>query len=236
MVGSLDITEVKGRQLLDSQGRMAVEAEVTLENNARGRAMISVEHDGLAGEAEALINDYLSEAVLYEDGSGQTRIDCLLVEAAERAPFGKGGRSATLSLSMAVCRAAGAGLLLPLYRYLGGSSSPSMPVPIIGLIGSACGTIIRMEDAKTVTEALALVDRARALGRRIILSAGSHETDEPFFADFAVAVKADYVDFGPCRRGEFTAKYNEFLRIEEFYSQRRSINFFPATETMTKGG
>lgn len=85
------------------------------------------------------------------------------------------------------------------------------------------GTVIKMEQAGTVTGALEMVEKARKAGHKVIISNGFRETEESFLADMAAAVHADYVKSGAPCRGECTAKYNELLRIEEFYHKRRQI-------------
>ncbi|MEY8352336.1 phosphopyruvate hydratase [Lachnospiraceae bacterium 54-53] len=390
MFGGLDIIEVTGRAVLDSWSNPAVEAEVVLENGAHGRALASLGGPGNGEEEALLVNDRLSEAVLYEDASDQGCIDRLLLKAAEDASLKMKGRCGVLALSMAAARAAGAGLGLPLYRYLGGTSLPVMPVPMMTMICggdrdkgldfsefmvvpkgaktysdglrmgaeiyqtlkkllsmsghqtsvgegggfapdmksseealhyltdafrlsgykpgrdalvainagadrlykkdqgiyhfskeskkdgilinrdqkdmisyylrladgfpvcavldglwkedldgrsrlqgllenrvlmvsedafAAHGVMIRMERAGTVTGALEMVEKARKTGHKVIISNDHGETEEPFLADLAAAVHADYIKCGAPCRGECTAKYNELLRIEEFYSR-----------------
>lgn len=391
MFGGLDIVRVTGRIVLDSGANPAVEAEVELENGARGRAMVSAGNRLRAEEEESLVNEFLSEALLYEDASDQGNVDHILLKTAEEELGEKKGSSGVLALSMAVARAAGAGLGLPLYRYLGGTSAPVMPVPMMTMISggeeavgidfreimiiphgaqsyseglrmgteiyhilqrllsvsgyststgegggfvpdlnsaeealhylmdafklsgynpgkdvlvaihadagrlyaredgiyrfskesrkggilvnreqqdmisyylrladgfpiagimdglwngdtegrsrltqmlehrvlmmsedffASNGIVIKMENAGTVTGALEMVEKARKAGVKVILSNSFGETEEAFLGDMAVAVHADYVKSGAPCRGECTAKYNELLRIEEFYNKR----------------
>lgn len=136
MFGGLEIKNVAGRKILDSQGNPALEAEVTLENGARGRASASL-CTGAELCREAMdTGGFLAEAILYEDASDQRRIDGLLLQAAGE---GKRGRTAVLALSMACARAAGAGMGLPLYRYLGGTSAPALPKPMLTMISGDGG-------------------------------------------------------------------------------------------------
>ncbi len=76
------------------------------------------------------------------------------------------------------------------------------------------GIIIKPNQIGTVIEALAVVEVARVAGLKIIVSHRSGETNDDFIADFAVAVSADYVKFGPPVRGERVAKHNRLLEIE----------------------
>ncbi|MCL5010541.1 MAG: phosphopyruvate hydratase [Patescibacteria group bacterium] len=76
------------------------------------------------------------------------------------------------------------------------------------------GIIIKPNQIGTVIEALAVVEVARQTGLKVIVSHRSGETNDDFIADFAVAVSADYVKFGPPARGERVAKYNRLSQIE----------------------
>ena len=133
MLGDLDIIEVYGRLVYDACANLAVEAEVILENGAHGRAMVSLWGEKQPEKSVELINNWYSEAVLLEDATDQNTVDRILIKAKKilNDPAGDFG---VLALSMAIARAAGAGLFLPLYRYLGGTSTPVMPVPMMSLL------------------------------------------------------------------------------------------------------
>lgn len=77
------------------------------------------------------------------------------------------------------------------------------------------GIIIKPNQIGTVIEALAVVEVAREMGLKIIVSHRSGETNDDFIADFAVAVSADFAKFGAPARGERVAKYNRLLQIEK---------------------
>jgi enolase len=81
------------------------------------------------------------------------------------------------------------------------------------------GVEIQLKKAGTVTAALEMVQEARKLGSKVIFSSSHKETEEAFLGDMAAAVGADYVKCGAPCRGECTAKYNELLRIAEFYGK-----------------
>jgi len=76
------------------------------------------------------------------------------------------------------------------------------------------GVVIKPNQIGTVTEALAVLEIARASNLKIIVSHRSAETNDDFIADFAVGVGSDYVKFGAPARGERVAKYNRLLEIE----------------------
>lgn len=135
MTGSLDIREVTGRIVMDLKAGPSVEVEVALENGARARATVPLREEGDAKEELTAIRDWYSEQILYKDVTEQENIDALLLKNFDNRFQNGSGRKGRLAVSMAVIRAAGAGIGLPLYRYMGGSSVPKIPVPIISLIG-----------------------------------------------------------------------------------------------------
>ncbi|HKC14852.1 MAG TPA: phosphopyruvate hydratase [Patescibacteria group bacterium] len=77
------------------------------------------------------------------------------------------------------------------------------------------GMVIKPLQIGTVIESLAAVEVARAAGLKIIVSSRSHETNDDFIADFAVAVSSDYTRFGSIARGEMVSKYNRLSDIEK---------------------
>ena len=80
----------------------------------------------------------------------------------------------------------------------------------------ACNALlVKMNQVGTITETLEAVRLAREAGWPIIVSHRSGETEDPFIADLAVGLGADYCKFGAPARGERTLKYNQLLRIEE---------------------
>lgn len=132
---SLHIREVTGRMVMDLKAGPAVEAEVALENGARARAFVPLRKEKDAKEELAAIRDWYSELILYEDAARQDNIDALLSKDMNKKFQNGSGNTGRLAVSMAVIRAAGAGIGLPLYRYMGGSSAPKIPVPVIRVFG-----------------------------------------------------------------------------------------------------
>ena len=82
------------------------------------------------------------------------------------------------------------------------------------------GVEIQLKKAGTVTAALEMIQEAKKMGSKVIVSNSDKETEEAFPGDMAVAAGADYIKCGAPCRGECTAKYNELLRIEEFYRRQ----------------
>lgn len=77
------------------------------------------------------------------------------------------------------------------------------------------GITIKPIQIGTVMESLAVMEIARISGLKIVVSHQSGSSMDDFLADFAVAVSADYVNFGPLTRGEYMIKYNRLLEIEK---------------------
>ena len=147
-----EIVKVRGREVLDSRGNPTVEAEVELECGAAGRASVPSGASTGSHEARELrdgggrylgkgvkkavehVNHGLAEAVLFENVLDQSRIDRLLKEADGSENKERLGANAILAVSLASARAAASALKLPLYRYLGGISGRTLPVPMMNIL------------------------------------------------------------------------------------------------------
>lgn len=146
------ITDVRGREILDSRGNPTVEAEVTVEGSIRGRA--AVPSGASTGRFEAVelrdgetryfglgvknavknINTKLRDALMGKNILDQGLIDRILIETDGTENKGSLGANATLGVSMACARAAAAFLGVPLYRYLGGTHTRLLPVPMMNIL------------------------------------------------------------------------------------------------------
>ena len=147
------ITDVHGREVLDSRGNPTVEVEVVLASGVVARALVpsgastgafeAVElRDGdktrYGGkgvlQAVANVNDIIALALLDQDALDQVYIDKLLIDLDGTENKEKLGANAILGASMAVARAAADYLGLPLYRYLGGATARTLPVPMLNIL------------------------------------------------------------------------------------------------------
>lgn len=79
----------------------------------------------------------------------------------------------------------------------------------------ANAVLVKVNQIGTLTEALQVVEQARAAGYRCVISARSGETEDTTLADLAVATGAGQIKVGSVARSERLAKYNQLLRIEE---------------------
>lgn len=152
MNNEFEIVSVKGREILDSRGNPTIEAEVTLENGAVGRAAVpsgastgkfeavelrdrDTRYHGLGvSTAAGNIVNVIGETVLFENALEQSKIDRLMIDADGTENKEKLGANAILGVSMAVARAAAEGLHIPLYRYLGGIGASTLPVPMMNIL------------------------------------------------------------------------------------------------------
>lgn len=149
----MKIAEIKGREILDSRGNPTVEVDVRLESGIVGRA--SVPSGASTGEHEALelrdgdparydgkgvlkavehINHLIAPALKGMDATDQRGIDRALLALDGTPAKSRLGANALLGVSLAVARAAAARLDMPLYRYLGGTNTYVMPVPMMNII------------------------------------------------------------------------------------------------------
>ena len=81
-------------------------------------------------------------------------------------------------------------------------------------LGAANAVLVKMNQIGTISETLAVVDRARDAGYRTVISARSGETEDPALADLAVATAGGQIKVGSVAQSERLAKYNQLLRIE----------------------
>ncbi|MDH3980062.1 MAG: phosphopyruvate hydratase [Gammaproteobacteria bacterium] len=148
-----EISEVYGREIIDSRGNPTVEAEVTLKSGARGRAAVpsgastgsreAVElRDGDnarfggkgVSQAVANVNSVICDAVTGMDVNAQANIDRTMIELDGTDNKGRLGANALLAVSMATAHAAASEQGVGLYRLLGGEGPKQMPVPMMNII------------------------------------------------------------------------------------------------------
>jgi len=147
------IEEVVAREVLDSRGNPTVEVEVVLECEASGRVAVpsgastgiheAVElRDGDVGryggkgvlKAVENVNSIIAEELWGYDALDQVGLDEYLIELDGTSNKGRLGANAILGVSLAAAKAAAEALDLPLYRYLGGVSARTLPVPMMNIL------------------------------------------------------------------------------------------------------
>jgi enolase len=147
------IEEIVAREILDSRGNPTVEVEVTLTSGAVGRAAVpsgastgvheAVElrdgdgdRYGGKGVLKAVdnVNTVIADELIGWDALDQVGIDEFLVGLDGTPNKGRLGANAILGVSLAVAKAAADVLGLPLYRYIGGVSALTLPVPMMNIL------------------------------------------------------------------------------------------------------
>ncbi|WP_242131654.1 phosphopyruvate hydratase [Aestuariivivens marinum] len=146
------ILNIHARQILDSRGNPTVEVDVVTENGVLGRA--AVPSGASTGEHEAVelrdggnaymgkgvlkavenVNTTIADALLGVSVFEQNFIDQTMIDLDGTSNKSKLGANAILGVSLAVAKAAAEELGLPLYRYVGGVSANTLPVPMMNII------------------------------------------------------------------------------------------------------
>lgn len=146
------IIKVHARQILDSRGNPTVEVDVITENGTLGRAAVpsgasTGEHEAVElrdggkaymgkGVSKAVenVNTTIAAEIVGMSVFEQNMIDKLMIELDGTPNKSKLGANAILGVSLAVAKAAANELGLPLYRYVGGVSGNTLPVPMMNII------------------------------------------------------------------------------------------------------
>lgn len=149
----MTIQEIHAREVLDSRGNPTVEAEVTLADGTRARAIVpsgasTGEHEAVElrdGDEKRFLgkgvlqavenaNGEIAEALVGLDASDQRNIDQRMIELDGTPNKARLGANAILAVSMAVARATAESFKMPLYRYLGGVNAHVLPVPMMNIL------------------------------------------------------------------------------------------------------
>ena len=148
-----EILEVKAREILDSRGNPTVEVDIHLACGAMGRAAVPSgastgtrealelrdkrsKRYGGKGVATAVVNvmNRIAPSICGLDAADQNALDRRMIELDGTANKAKLGANAILGVSMAAARAAAAAYGLPLYRYIGGMTAHTLPIPMMNII------------------------------------------------------------------------------------------------------
>ena len=147
------IIDIHGREILDSRGNPTVEVDVLLEDGSFGRAAVpsgastgaheAVElRDGDKSrylgkgviKAVAAVNGDIAEALIGLDAEDQRELDQAMIDLDGTPNNSRLGANAILGVSLAAAKAAADARGLPLYRYVGGVSARTLPVPMMNII------------------------------------------------------------------------------------------------------
>lgn len=151
--GITTIEDVIAREILDSRGNPTVEVEVLLMGGERGVAAVPSGASTGAHEAVELrdgdkkryngkgvltavqnVNEAICEAIVGLDAADQVTLDDVMIALDGTPNKGSLGANAILGVSLAAARAAANAQQLPLYRYLGGVSARTLPVPMMNIL------------------------------------------------------------------------------------------------------
>lgn len=168
MAQGVVIEAVHGREILDSRGNPTVEVDVRLSDGSLGRA--AVPSGASTGAHEALelrdgdrrryggkgvlqavsnVNERIAREIIGMSPFNQRAIDNRMIEMDGTEHKSELGANAMLGVSLAVARAAAASAKQPLYRYLGGPSATTMPVPMFNILNGgehAKGSNVDMQE------------------------------------------------------------------------------------------
>ncbi|MCX6536669.1 MAG: phosphopyruvate hydratase [Actinobacteria bacterium] len=146
------ITNILGREVLDSRGNPTVEVEILLESGATGRAIVpsgasTGEHEAVelrdggkrflgkgVLQAVANINNEIRDTVIGLNGLDQRALDNKLISLDGTENKSRLGANAILGVSLAVARAASSSRNLPLYKSIGGDDANTLPVPMMNVL------------------------------------------------------------------------------------------------------
>jgi len=147
------IVDIIGREILDSRGNPTVEVDVVLEDGSVGRAAVPSGASTGAHEAVELrdgdkkrylgkgvqkaveaVNGEIFEALSDHSVEEQVQIDQVMIDLDGTPNKSRLGANAILGVSLACAKAAAESLDMPLYRYVGGTSARTLPVPMMNII------------------------------------------------------------------------------------------------------
>jgi enolase len=147
------IVNIVGREILDSRGNPTVEVDVLLEDGSLGRAAVPSGASTGAHEAVELrdgdkarylgkgvrkaidaVEGEIFDAIGGMDAQEQVRIDETMIALDGTPNKARLGANALLGVSLATAKAAAVASGLPLYRYVGGASARTLPVPMMNIV------------------------------------------------------------------------------------------------------
>ncbi|MBS9768118.1 MAG: phosphopyruvate hydratase [Flavobacteriaceae bacterium] len=258
------IAQIVGRQILDSRGNPTVEVDVYLTNGIMGRAAVpsgastgvheAVElRDGDKGlflgkgvlKAVNNVNTTINKALQGMFITEQNRIDSALIDLDGTENKGNLGANAILGVSLACAQAAAQYTGQPLYRYIGGTSANTLPIPMMNILngGSHADNKIDVQEfmimpvgAKTFSEALRMGTEVFHTLKAVLKSKG-HSTnvgDEGGFApNLGSNEEAIEVVIEAIEKAGFKAGEDVYIALDaassEFYNKETGIYHFDST-------
>ena len=206
------IIDILAREILDSRGNPTVEVDVILEDGTLGRAAVPSGASTGAHEAVELrdgdssrylgkgvlkavefVNGEIADALVGADALEQVELDEVMIELDGTPNKSRLGANAILGVSLAIAKAAADFTSQPLYRYIGGTSARTLPVPMMNIIngGEHADNPIDIQEFMIMPVSAKNIKHAIQIGAEIFhtlkkeLSAAGHNTgvgDEGGFA------------------------------------------------------
>jgi enolase len=218
------IIDILAREILDSRGNPTVEVDVILEDGTLGRAAVPSGASTGAHEAVELrdgdksryfgkgvlqavefVNGEIADALVGADALEQVELDEAMIELDGTSNKSRLGANAILGVSLAIAKAAADFTSQPLYRYIGGTSARTLPVPMMNIIngGEHADNPIDIQEFMIMPVSAETISHAIQMGAEIFhtlkkeLSSAGHNTgvgDEGGFAPNLNSTK-DALDF-----------------------------------------
>jgi len=218
------IIDILAREILDSRGNPTVEVDVILEDGTLGRAAVPSGASTGAHEAVELrdgdktrylgkgvlqavefVNGEIADALVGADALEQVELDEAMIELDGTINKSRLGANAILGVSLAIAKAAADFTSQPLYRYIGGTSARTLPVPMMNIIngGEHADNPIDIQEFMIMPVSAKTISHAIQMGAEIFhtlkkeLSSAGHNTgvgDEGGFAPNLNSTK-DALDF-----------------------------------------
>ncbi|MDA9288008.1 phosphopyruvate hydratase [Amylibacter sp.] len=206
------IIDILAREILDSRGNPTVEVDVILEDGTLGRAAVPSGASTGAHEAVELrdgdksryfgkgvlqavefVNGEIADALVGADALEQVELDEAMIELDGTSNKSRLGANAILGVSLAIAKAAADFTSQPLYRYIGGTSARTLPVPMMNIIngGEHADNPIDIQEFMIMPVSAETISHAIQMGAEIFhtlkkeLSNAGHNTgvgDEGGFA------------------------------------------------------
>ncbi|HLU90584.1 MAG TPA: phosphopyruvate hydratase, partial [Cyclobacteriaceae bacterium] len=255
------IQSIHARQILDSRGNPTVEVDVYTENGAYGRAAVPSGASTGVHEAVELrdndkevymgkgvlnavanVNDKIASELVGFDIFEQNQIDQLMISLDGTKNKSKLGANAILGVSLAVAKAAAMESGQPLYRYIGGVSANTLPVPMMNILngGSHADNAIDFQEfmvmpvgAETFSESLRMGTQIFHHLKSVLKNKGlsTNVGDEGGFApNLRSNVEAIEVVLQAIEKAGFRPGEDVFIAMDaassEFYDEERKLYVF----------
>ncbi|TYC53857.1 phosphopyruvate hydratase [Rhodobacterales bacterium] len=227
------IIDIVGRQIFDSRGNPTVEVDVFLEDGSFGRAAVPSGASTGAHEAVELrdggdrfmgkgvqnavdaVNSEIFETVGGLEAEDQLQIDRAMIDLDGTPNKSRLGANSILGVSLAVARAAAQASGLPLYRYVGGTSARTLPVPMMNIIngGAHADNPIDFQEFMIMPVGAESLSEAVRMGSEIFhtlkkaLSSAGHNTNVGDEGGFAPNLESTDAAIGFVMKAIETAGY-----------------------------